>query len=340
MTRLQLRSRRQVLGGIGVLAAAVLPTIRAQARTEAGGEKAAVAAGNVISPWQLGLQLYTLEDAPAKDLEGTLEEVAGIGYRTVQISQTYGRSAQQLRRALDQAGLSCPAIHVLPRPATNSWDLQGDMSRLADEIYLLGATYAVLPVPRYSDALVDALNRPPPGGFDAEKLFGLIKLMRGDDWKRTADLMNEKAQILARSGIRVGYHNHGFDFVPVEQGKSGYDMLLERTDPKLIDLELDVGWAVSAGQDVEALFHRANGRIRTVHLKDTLKVSSNPMDLASTDVGTGIVNWRQVFELIRETRVRHLFVEQEAPWVNTSPMKAARAAYAYISKQFGHAAIQ
>jgi sugar phosphate isomerase/epimerase len=318
----------------------MLPAIRAQARTEADATGAAANAVNVSTPWQLGLQLYTLEGAPAKDLDGTLKEVAGIGYRTVQISQTYGRSVQQLRRALDRAGLSCPAIHVLPRPAPNSWDLEGDMSRLADDIYMLGATYAVLPVPRYSDALVDALNHPPPGGFNAEKLFGVLKLMGADDWKRTADLMNEKAQILARSGIRVGYHNHGFDFVPVEQGKSGYDILLERTDPKLVDLELDIGWAVSAGQDVKALFRRVNGRIRTVHLKDTAKVSSNPMDLASTDVGTGIVNWREVFGLIRETRVRYLFVEQEAPWVNTSPMKAARAAYAYISKQFGHAAIQ
>jgi sugar phosphate isomerase/epimerase len=322
-----------VLGGLAALAAAAaVPTVRAQARAQAGASSDA--------PWLLGLQLYTLEDAPAKDLNGTLKEVAGIGYRTVQLSQTYGQSAQQLRRALNQAGLSCPAIHVLPRPATNSWDLEGDLSRLADDIYMLGATYAVVPAPRYSDALVAALNHPPPGGFNAEKLFGLLKLMSADDWKRTADLMNDKAESLARSGIRVGYHNHGFDFVPVEKGKSGYDILLERTDPKLIDLELDVGWAVSAGQDVKALFHRANGRVRTVHLKDTAKVSSNPMDLASTDVGTGIVNWREVFGLIRETRVRYLFVEQEAPWVNTSPMQAARAAYAYISKQFGHAALR
>ncbi len=123
------------------------------------------------APWQLGLQLYTLEDAPAKDLNGTLKEVAGIGYRTVQLSQSYGRSAQQLRHALDEAGLSCPAIHVLPRPATHSWDLEGDLSRLADDIYMLGAAYAVVPAPRYSDALVDALNHPPPGGFNAAKLF-------------------------------------------------------------------------------------------------------------------------------------------------------------------------
>src|SRR5687767_8894171 len=126
MTQPQLRSRRQVLGGFGALAsAALLPTVRARAETVANAE-------GISPPWQLGLQLYTLEDAPAKDLIGTLQEVAGIGYRTVQISQTYGQSAQQLRRALDQAGLSCPAIHVLPRPATNSWDLEGDMSRLAD----------------------------------------------------------------------------------------------------------------------------------------------------------------------------------------------------------------
>lgn len=330
------RSRREILGGLGaVAAAALLPAVRSPALAAAASSGTDTAS----APWLLGLQLYTLEDAPAKDLNGTLKQVADIGYRTVQISQTYGRSAEQLRLALKQSGLWCPAIHVLPRPAANSWDLEGDMSRLADDIYTIGASYAVVPAPRYSDALVDALNHPPPGGFNADSLAGLLKFMSADDWKRTADQMNEKAEILARSGIRVGYHNHGFDFVPVANGKSGYDILLERTDPKLVDLELDVGWAVCARQDVKALFQRANGRIRTLHIKDTARVSSNPMDLASTDVGTGIVNWQEVFALVRETRVRYLFVEQEAPWGNNTPMKAARAAYAYISKQFGHAGI-
>lgn len=332
-------SRRQLLGAFGAAtAAALLPMVRARAEGKAGTTSSD--ATSIDAPWLLGLQLYTLEDAPEKDLIGTLREVASIGYPTVQISQTYGRSAQQLRQALNQTGLSCPAIHVLPRPATHSWDLESDLSRLADDIYTLGATYAVVPAPRYSDALVEALKHPPQGGFNAESLFGLIKLMSADDWKRTADLLNEKAEILARSGIRVGYHNHGFDFVPVANGRSGYDILLERTDPKLVDLELDVGWAVCAGQDVKALFRLANGRVRTLHIKDTARVSSNPMELASTDVGTGIVNWQEVFELIRETRVRYLFVEQEAPWVDTSPMKAARVAYSYISKQFGHAGVR
>lgn len=338
MTRPYPLSRREVLGGLGVAAAAaLLPAVPSRARAD--NETAASSKQGVSSPWWLGLQLYTLEDAPAKDLQGTLKEVANIGYRTVQISQTYGRSAAQLRGALNQAGLWCPAIHVLPRPAANSWDLEGDMSRLADDIYTLGASYAVVPAPRYSDALVDALSHPPSGGFTPASLLPLLKLMSADDWKRTADLMNEKAEILARSGIRVGYHNHGFDFVPVAGGKSGYDILLERTDPKLVDLELDVGWAVCAGQDVKTLFERAHGRIRTLHLKDISKATGNPMELASTDVGTGIVNWRELFSLIRATRVRYLFVEQEAPWGNTTPMQAARVAYTYISKQFGHAGI-
>lgn len=339
MTQPILRSRRELLATLGVVAAAAAIPAGSK-RALAAADATSTDASGAGTPWSLGLQLYTLEDAPAKDLSGTLREVAQIGYRTVQLSQSYGKSALQLRRALNDAGLSCPAMHVLPRPATHCWDLEGDMSRLADDIYTLGASYAVVPAPRYSDALVEALQHPPKGGFNAEKLAAAFdKSMTADDWKRTADLLNEKAQILARSGIRMGYHNHGFDFVPMEKDRTGYDILLERTDPKLVDLELDVGWAVSAGQDINGLFQRAQGRVRLLHLKDTAKVASNSMELASTDVGTGIVDWKQVFALVRETRVRYLFVEQEAPWVDTTPMKSARAAYAYVSTQFGHAGV-
>lgn len=287
------------------------------------------------TPWALGLQLYTLEDAPARDLAGTLRAVAGIGYHTVELPQAYGKSASALREAIDAAGLSCPAIHVLARASQGSWDIEGDVSQLADDMYTLGATYAIVSAPRYPDALVEALQRPPEGGFNATNLAELIKLLKADDWKRTADLLNEKGQVLARSGIRVGYHNHGFDFAPIEHGKSGFDILLERSDAKLVDFELDVGWATVGGQDIPNLFRRAQGRIRLLHLKDAQKVSSNPLDLASADVGTGIVDWRELFTLIRETRVRHLFVEQEAPWNGTTPMKAVRAAHTYLTQNFG-----
>jgi sugar phosphate isomerase/epimerase len=335
MTHPVLRSRRQILAGLGVAAAAaMLPLGREQPHAAAG---ASMSSGPkpASTPWVFGLQLYTLEDAPAKDLNGTLKTVADIGYRTVELPQAYGKSAAALRQAIDAVGLSCPAIHALPRASEGSWDIEGDVSRLADDVYTLGAAYVVVPAPRYSDALVEALKHPPEGGFNTTNLAELIKMLKADDWKRTADLLNEKAAILARSGIRLAYHNHGFDFSPVDHGKSGFDILLERTDPKLVDFELDVGWATVAAQDIRGLFQRAQGRIRLLHLKDAQKPSSNPLDLASADVGQGIVDWRGLFTLIRETKVRHLFVEQEAPWNGTTPMQAVRAGYAYLSQNFG-----
>src|SRR5688572_11424400 len=97
-------SRRQLFGAFGAAAAVtLLPEVRARAEGKAGAAPSDVA--GIDAPWLLGLQLYTLEDAPEKDLIGTLREVASIGYPTVQISQTYGRTAQQLRQALNQTGL-------------------------------------------------------------------------------------------------------------------------------------------------------------------------------------------------------------------------------------------
>jgi sugar phosphate isomerase/epimerase len=100
-----------------------------------------------------------------------------------------------------------------------------------------------------------------------------------------------------------------------------------------VDFELDIGWAVSAGQDLRSLFKLSGERIRLVHLKDTKRPGKHAHDLASTDIGTGIVKWDEVRELVRRSRIEHMFVEQETPFA-TTPMDAAKVGYRFLTRLF------
>lgn len=320
--------RRRLLGSLSAAAGAAL------LGSFAGGARAA---GLSDEPgWVPGLQLYTLGDAPAKDLAGTLETVSRIGYRAIELPGFYGRSPAELRRALDRAQLICPAIHAAPRKTPGMWDIEGEIEKLAADVRLLGAEYVVVPIMLLPDAVMQGLRNPPPGGFTQPAVLDLLAKITADDWKRTTDLLNRSAARLARSGIRLAYHNHSAEFLPLADGSNGFDLLLANTDPGLVQFELDIGWAVSAGQDLDALFRRAGNRIRLLHLKDTGAKSGVALEMVPADVGTGIVPWHKVADAIRNYRIRHLFVEQEPPFPG-EPMDSVRTAYRYLTTLFASA---
>lgn len=308
-----------------------------RALTVAAGALPAMAASRgrvrAVSGWVPGLQLYTLGDAAAKDLDGTLRQVAAIGYRAVELPGDYGHRPDAWRRAFAAHGLHCPAIHVVPRPMPGAWDLSGDLPRLAADVRALGARRAVVSIALLPDRILDALLHPPAGGLAPDAATALFATMTADEWKRCADLLNDRARRLARSGVALAYHNHGFEFMPLATGGNGYDLLLRHTDPALVDFELDVGWAVSAGQDIDALFARAGRRIRLLHLKDAARPSSQALEMVPADVGRGIVPWRQLATLIRRHRVTDLFVEQEPPFPGER-IASVKTAYDFLDHLF------
>lgn len=319
-------SRRNLLGSLGAAAGAAL---------FAGPATALPLAED--TGWVPGLQLYTLGDAPAKDLAGTLGAVARIGYRAIELPGSYGRTAADLRGALDRAGLVCPAFHAAPRKTPGMWDLETDPDKLAADAHALGAEYVVVPIMLLPDVVMQGLSNPPAGGFTRQGVLDLLGKMTADDWKRTADLLNRSAANLARSGIRFAYHNHSAEFLPLPGGGNGYDLLLANTDPALVKLELDLGWAVSAGQDVDALFARLGDRIQLLHLKDVGAQTGVGLEMEPADVGTGLVPWTKVAEAVRRYRIPHLFVEQEPPFPG-EPIESVKVAHAYLSRLFASSA--
>lgn len=276
----------------------------------------------------IGLQLYTLGEAPYRDLEGTLQRVAKIGYRTVEPVALMKRTARQLRAALDQAGLSCPSTHVpLQTFGAGGPSLAGDIGRLAAEMHVLGVKYVVVPIfpvparikPRKAESGVDFLAR---AGRE----------MTADDWRRTAAELNAKGAALRREGLRLAYHNHNVEFARYGS-HTAFELLLANTDPDLVRFEMDIGWVAAAGVDPIPLLRAHARRFRLVHIKD-LKAGTVPnhafrMDPA--DVGSGHLDWKRILPIAYEAGVRYYYVEQEPPFAEPR-MDAARTDYDYLSR--------
>ena len=155
-----------------------------------------------------------------------------------------------------------------------------------------------------------------------------------DIWKRVAATFNRAGEISKKAGIQFAYHNHHFEFVPVN-GTTPFDLLLKECDPDLVKIELDLCWITVAGQDPLVYFQRSPGRFPLVHVKGLKRVPAGPppvpFDQAIpniTDVGTDdIIDWKRIFAKSDQAGIRHYFVEHDQP---ASPLDSLRASAQYL----------
>ena len=261
----------------------------------------------------IGLQLYTLGPDAAKDLDGTLDQVAKIGYRNIELAGLLGRSAADMRAAMDRAGLTCTSAHIQGR-AMGAQTFSGDLAKLADDLNVLGVKSAVMPLFYIPDRFE---LKPNPGEDGPAFLSRLAGQMTLDDWKWNADFLNQKGQALKGAGITVGYHNHNNEFAPIG-GTTGMDVLLKETDPSLVTFEMDAGWVTAAGHDPFALLKEHKGRFTLMHVKD-IKATTKPnfnLKQDPTEVGGGMIDWKKLLPAAYASGVRGFFVEQEPPFAH------------------------
>jgi sugar phosphate isomerase/epimerase len=273
----------------------------------------------------IGIQLYTFGDGARKDLAGTLRTIAAIGYREVETS--FLVPAETLAAELAHAGLRCPSVHVPPNAWAPGPSLEGDLAALAADAQRVGAAFVVCSL--FPIASLAEL-RPRDGESGAQALARVGHSYTREQWLRHADFLNEKGAVLAKAGVQLAYHNHNVEFARVGDS-TGFDLLLEGTDPALVKVELDVGWAAAAGRDPSALLRTHAGRIRLLHLKD-LKGSTQPntkLRMDPTEVGAGIVDWHRLLRAAREIGVLHGFVEQEPPFERPEA-EAARRSFEFL----------
>lgn len=261
----------------------------------------------------IGLQLYTLGSSAAKDLEGTLAQVAEIGYRNIELAGLLGRTAAEMKAALDRAGLTCTSAHVQGR-AMGPQSFSGDLGQLADDLNVLGVKSAVMPLFYIPDRFE---MKPNPDEDGPAFLSRMASQMTLDDWKWNADFLNQKGEALKSAGIAVGYHNHNNEFAPIGD-TCGMDILLTQTDPSLVTFEMDAGWVTAAGRDPFAMLKEHEGRFTLMHVKDIVATTTANFALKQdpTEVGAGMIDWKKLLAAAYDAGVREFFVEQEPPFAH------------------------
>ncbi|MGA7945198.1 MAG: sugar phosphate isomerase/epimerase [Candidatus Sulfotelmatobacter sp.] len=255
----------------------------------------------------LGLQLYSVRDILPKDYEGTLHQVAALGYREVEAAGFFGHSPAEVKQAMDRVGLHCVSAHY---PLTQLLPKVDETIQFGKD---LGLSYIVCSSPMLKDP-----SRVKDAGSRAAR-----ESMTLDDWHWNADQFNRIGEKVNAAGMRFAYHNHTPEFRS-ENGVVFYDELLRSTDPTKVSMELDCGWAVVAGQKPADLLSRYPTRFSMLHVKDfKMSPTTTPSDPPpSTEMGRGTIDYHPIFEAAKKAHIEHAFVEQEQ--FDIPPMEALK----------------
>ncbi len=258
----------------------------------------------------IGLQLYTVRDAMGTDPLGTLQKVAQIGYNSVEnatytgTEKFYGMDAATYKKVLTENGLVANSGHYrLGEEQEKGADVNGtilhDWQRAVDDASAVGLKYMVC-------AYLSTYER---GDLD--------------HYKKLADIFNKAGETCKKSGIQFCYHNHDFEF-QVQNGVFPYDILLEKTDKNNVKMEVDLYWIKKAGQDPLALFQKHPGRFPLWHVKDMSKEA----DQSFAAVGTGLIDFKTIFQHKDQAGMKFFFVEQDK--CPGSPFDSIAQSYKFI----------
>lgn len=244
----------------------------------------------------IGLQLYSVRDILPKDYEGTLRQLSALGYREVEAAGFFNRNPNEVKQAMDHAGLRCVSAHYSLK----------DLLPKMDEIIAYGKDLGLNYIVCASPMLKDPSRVQNPGSRAARESMTL------DDWRWNAEQFNHIGERVNAAGMRFAYHNHTPEFRS-ENGVLFYDELLRSTDPAKVTMELDCGWAVVAGQNPANLLTRYPTRFAMLHVKDfKMTPAVTPANAPpSTELGRGTIDYHPIFEAAKKADIKHTFVEQE-----------------------------
>jgi sugar phosphate isomerase/epimerase len=265
---------------------------------------AATAGGMVASPrlrWaepnhleRIGLELYSVRNEMMKDPERTLAAVRAAGYTDVELLwsfQNFGRSTDQVIASLKQEGLRAPSAHISLEDLFIGWERRLEIAKRIGHDYLI--------VPSFSGETSQTL----------------------DDWREWADHFNTAGAAARRAGIWLAFHNEPEHIKPID-GKVPYDVFVERLDPKVVRLQLDVGNMLIGGGDPMQYLERYKDRYWLFHLKDAV-----PDRSSDTELGKGIFDFKRFLVQVPQLNDKVCYVEQEnAP----DELAAARDDYNYL----------
>jgi sugar phosphate isomerase/epimerase len=341
-----LRTRREFIKDASALGAAACAAMRL-------GELAGVAQA---SGWKsrIGLELYTVRDQMAADFEGVLAKVAAIGYTEIEPANGYNNMPPaKFRAMLDRLGLTMPSTH------SGATGTGAALEKQLEGFQVMGIKYTEIAAGPAAGAGRTGAARPaaplPPGAyfnpgtgvvhnaFTEAEAFGPYQPAETlDAVKRRASQLNANGRMAQKFGMKILVHNHTGEFEKLtDSPKATYDVLLAETDPSLVTMQLDIGWAYIAGVDPIALFKAHPGRFELWHIKDVFGLKTvNPSlgpdarvsSTAFAPVGAGQIDFKQVFASATVAGLKHFAVEHDnaAAWGDS--LAAARVSYQNLAK--------
>lgn len=230
---------------------------------------------------RIGIQLYTLKDVINDDLKGILKQLASFGYTELetygyQDGKLFGLTVAEFGNEVKALGMKTVSGHFGIDLVRNDWE------RTVADAKALGMSYACVPWLGEEDRTLDGI-------------------------KAVCESINKGAEVCKQYGMKIGYHNHDFEFKDAGNGKLLYDVMLEELDPKLVSMEMDLYWVVVAGQDPLAYFKKYPKRFHQWHVKDRDK----QMPDRNTEVGNGSIDFKPIFAQAQLSGMKHFYVEQE-----------------------------
>lgn len=251
----------------------------------------------------IGLQLYTLRNEIKNDVSPVIAKVAEIGYTSVEVFDYAdgrffahpsggfkGISPEAFSDIIKKNNLKTPSGHY----TMSDYLLKGDidqMKKTVADAAIMGHDFFVIPY------LTDTMRT------------------NLDDYKKLADKLNKAAVEAKSAGMKLAYHNHNFEFKVWGGGKTGFDIFVKETDPSLVSFEMDIYWVTRAGLDPIKLIKENPGRIKLWHIKDMAAKKEPTFDTNGdqlfTEVGTGVINYKEIFKYKKESGMEYFFVEQD-----------------------------
>ena len=263
----------------------------------AGGMLARKPLGPAKKLDRIGLETYAVRHAMEQDPERTLAAVRAIGYTDVELLWSFnlfGRTPAQVAATLRNEGLRAPSCHMSPGTIFVGWERSLEKAKILGHQYLF--------VPDFDDWTKQTL----------------------DDWREWADRFNAAGAVARKAGIWLGFHNEAYHQKPID-GQIPLDVFINRLDPSVTRLQLDVGNMLIGGGDPMLYLQKYPDRFWSFHLKDAVADRSR-----DTRIGTGIFDFKKFLAAVPSLEQKPAYVEQETANDPVADLADARANFDYL----------
>ena len=235
--------------------------------------------GDFIMP-KVALQLYSIADKCSQNFEDVLKNVANIGYDGIELYSFFDYSKEEMKALLNKYNLKCIASH------TSYESLKDNLEYIIDYNNYIGTEYIILP------------------WFKGEN---------ADEWFQLADFLKSISAKLCENGLKLLYHNHQHELEKLDNGKNALEILLKNTNQSELNLEVDCYWIEYADVKIANFLNEHADRITLLHIKD-MKIENGQKMM--TEVGTGIIDYKNVLKFADENNMEWLIIEQDEIFID------------------------